>query len=109
MKPNELMIGDWLQYKGQYNAFTFRVEQITKRKVGYHAEPGECRIHHLRLCECQPIAITKEILERNGFERKVEYEKYEWCEGNVELWVILDASVVGEEKNHVSILTPCGA
>ena len=77
MKPNELMIGDWLQYKGQYNAFTFRVEQITKRKVGYHAEPGECRIHYLRLCEFQPILPTTEILEKNGFEiHEGEMEMY---------------------------------
>lgn len=68
MKPNELMIGNWLLYKGRYNTFPFRVEQITKRKVGYHAEPGECRMHYLRLCECQPILLTTEILEKNGFE-----------------------------------------
>lgn len=61
-----LMIGDWLFYRGQYNAFPFRVEQITKKKVGYHAEPNEPRMHYLRLCECQPIPLTSEILEKNG-------------------------------------------
>ena len=64
-----LMIGDWLFYRGQYNAFPFRVEQITKKKVGYHAEPNETRMHYLRLCECQPIPLTSEILEKNGFEK----------------------------------------
>lgn len=75
MKANELIIGDWLQYKGQFNAFTFRVEQITKRKVGYHAEPCENRIHYLRLSECQPIPLTPEILERNGFRLFDEADK----------------------------------
>ena len=71
MKAKELMIGDWLFYKGQFNAFSFKVEQITKRKVGYHAEPNESRMHYIILSECQPIPITPKILERNGF-RKVQ-------------------------------------
>lgn len=69
MKANELMIGDWLFYEGRFNAFPFKVEQITKRKVGYHAEPDESRTHYLTLSECQPIPITPEFLERNGFEK----------------------------------------
>ncbi len=67
MKANELMIGDWLFYKGQFNAFPFKVEQITKRKVGYHAEPNEGRLHYIILSECKPIPITPEFLKRNGF------------------------------------------
>ena len=67
MEAKELMIGDWLFYRGQFNAFSFRVEQITKRKVGYHAEPDESRTHYLTLSECQPIPITPEILEKNGW------------------------------------------
>lgn len=69
MKANELMIGDWLFYEGRFNAFPFKVEQITKRKVGYHAEPNESRMHYITLSECQPIPITPEFLERNGFEK----------------------------------------
>ena len=67
MKAEELMIGDWLFYKGQVAAFPFKVEQITKKKVGYHAEPCENRIHYLILSECDPIPLTPEILEKNGF------------------------------------------
>ena len=66
MKATEIMVGDRLAYRGQYAAFDFRVEQVTKHKIGYHAEPGENRMHYLRLHEVQPIPITPEILERNG-------------------------------------------
>lgn len=62
------MIGDWLFYRGQFNAFCFRVEQITKRKVGYHAELNESRMHYLRLSECQPVQLTVERLILIGFE-----------------------------------------
>ena len=74
MKANEIQIGDWLYYKGQFNAFPFKVESITKKKVGYHAEPNEHRMHYLRLSECKPIPLTPEILEKNGFEKV--YDKY---------------------------------
>lgn len=69
MRAEELMIGDWLFYRGQFNAFPFKVEQIMKKKVGYHAEPNETRMHYLRLCECNPIPLTPEILEKNKISK----------------------------------------
>lgn len=75
MKAEELMIGDWLFYKGQFAAFPFKVEQITKKKVGYHAEPYENRMHYLRLSECKPIPLTPEILEKNGFKMVLDINK----------------------------------
>ena len=67
MRTEELMRGDLLFYKGKLNAFPFKVEQITKKKIGYHAEPNENRMHYLYPSEVVPIPLTKEILERNGF------------------------------------------
>ena len=72
MKANEIQIGDWLYYKGKFNAFPFKVESITKKKVGYHAEPNEHRMYYLRLSECKTIPLTPEILKKNGFELKEE-------------------------------------
>lgn len=65
MKVNEIQIGDWLYYKGQFNAFHFKVESIIKKKVGYHAEPNDHRLYYIRLSECKPIPLTAEILEKN--------------------------------------------
>ena len=67
MKARELQIGDLLYYKGKFNAFPFKVESITKKKVGYHAEPDDHRMYYLRLSDCEPIPLTPEILENNGF------------------------------------------
>ena len=75
------MIGDRLAYRGQFAAFDFRVEQVTKRKVGYHAEPGENRMHYLRLNEVQPIPLTPERLERNGFEKVQNLLVLQWENG----------------------------
>ena len=81
MKATEIMIGDRLAYRGQFAAFDFRVEQVTKQKVGYHAEPGENRIHYLRLNEVQPIPLTPEILEWNGFEKVQNLLVLQWENG----------------------------
>lgn len=67
MKTRELQIGDWLHYKGKFNAFPFKVESITKNKVGYYAEPNDHRMYYLSLSDCEPIPLTPEILENNGF------------------------------------------
>ena len=71
MKLSEqLMRGNWLFFRNKVNAFAFQVEQITRRKVGYHAEPGENRMYYLRLNEeVQPIPLTAELLEKNGFRK----------------------------------------
>lgn len=70
------MRGNWLYYRGQFNAFPFRVEQVTKTKVGYHAKPGESRMHYLRLCECQPIPLDAGQLEKNGWKFNGEDAKF---------------------------------
>ena len=73
MNATDLMIGDWLYYRGKFNAFPFKVEQITKKKVGYHPDPDSNVMAYLRLNEeITPIPLTKEILEVNGFRFNVE-------------------------------------
>lgn len=77
VNSNELMRGNWIFYRGQFNAFPFRVEQVTKKKVGYHAEPGENRMYYLRLNEeVQPIPLTAELLEWNGWKLNGEDAKF---------------------------------
>ena len=76
MKARELQIGDLLYYKGKFNAFPFKVESITKKKVGYYAEPNDHRMYYLRLSDCEPILLTPEILEKNGFKWLLRDSKY---------------------------------
>ena len=61
MRANEIMISDYLSYKGQ----VIKVASITKKKVGYHIKDNEYRMHYARLCECKSVFITSEILEKN--------------------------------------------
>lgn len=64
MRATELQIGDWAKYT---NPPYIKVASITKKKIGYHVKDDEPRMHHVRLCEVEPIPITAEILEKNGF------------------------------------------
>lgn len=65
MKPTELQISDWVLI----DSTPRQVVQLTKSKVGYHTEPNECRMHYARYADVEPIPITAEILEKNGFEQ----------------------------------------
>lgn len=67
------MAGNYLSYNGQI----IKVENITNKKVGYHAKDNECRMHYARLHECKPVPLTPEILEKNGFVLKPD--GWLWC------------------------------
>ena len=87
MKANELMSGDYLSYNGQI----IKVASITKKKVGYHIKENECRMHYARLCECNQVSITPEILEKNGFRVRedtddTEYYYYDGYRINVDFY-----------------------
>lgn len=65
MNTDNLQRKDWLYYRGKFNAFPFQVEQITKKKIGYHAEPNDHRVYFLRWDEAEPIPLSKEFMDRN--------------------------------------------
>lgn len=60
MKKNELRIGNLVKVKGEI----VKVEQITKKKIGYHKEPRENVMHYARLWEIEPIDISKDVLRK---------------------------------------------
>ena len=73
MRTEDLQRKDWLYYKGRFNAFPFQVEQITRKKVGYHAELNENKMYYLHPSEVYPIPLTKEWMARN-FPLNEEYQ-----------------------------------
>ena len=69
----KLQIGDWVKYT---NPPYIQVASITKKKIGYHIKPNESRMHYVRLCEVEPIPITAELLEKNGFSERTDVNGY---------------------------------
>lgn len=64
MKNTELRIGNYVQHNDEI----IKVEQITKRKIGYHRNGDKSCMHYLKYSEIKPIEITEDILIRLGFE-----------------------------------------
>ena len=58
MKAEELRIGNLVKYKGE----VVKVEQITKKKIGYHTQANESRMHYAQIAELEPIPLTEEII-----------------------------------------------
>lgn len=66
MKANELRIGNLVKLNGEI----VKVEQITKKKIGYHKEPRENVMHYAKLCEVEPIVLTEDVMDMIRCEDK---------------------------------------
>lgn len=64
MKANELMVGDLVLHDGK----VIRIDAVHKRKIGYHKTKD--KLTWLFSGQFEPIQLTHEILEKNGFERE---------------------------------------
>lgn len=71
MKNNELRIGNYVQHKGEI----IKVEQITKRKIGYHKYADKRTMQYLKYSEIEPIEITEDILLKIGLEKVKVYSR----------------------------------
>ena len=87
MKATELMIGDWVHVEAHrgFNAQNVKVETIPDNdgdnKYGHHyghigtwLDGGDNDFRDVEVKHLQPIPLTSEILEKNGFILKEEEE-----------------------------------
>ena len=65
MKANELMIGDYIFVKP--SGMFIKVAAVHHKKVAYHAVIN--KLEWVRESLLEPIPLTQEILEKNGFEK----------------------------------------
>lgn len=71
MKANELMIGDWVS---QSNGNAVKIDWIKTGEYGYYDKYGKMEIACTPLLE--PIPLTPEILEKNGFVYEKDFEAF---------------------------------
>lgn len=64
MKASDLMIGDYILAKP--SMMPIQVAAVHNKKIGYHAVTH--KLNWVREGLLEPIPITPEILEKNGFE-----------------------------------------
>lgn len=86
MTPQELRIGNLVQYKGE----VVKVELINKKKIGYHMEENKSWLCYARLVEIEPIPLTEEIIGKYFIHHGASYyrdnsrveiyqTRYGWC------------------------------
>ena len=84
MKPEEIMIGDWvniLNYHYDGSPYAGQVDGIAKKHGTYYLQFGSALSAEIDRCE--PIPITPEILEKNGFVGK----PYAFCKIDEHSWL----------------------
>jgi hypothetical protein len=64
MKVCDLMVGDLVLHDGK----VIRVDAVHKRKIGYHKTKD--KLTWLFSGQFEPVPLTPEILEKNGFYRR---------------------------------------
>lgn len=64
MKPNELQIGDWATCKGKNG----KVKELREHKLLLKTENSVMIVFYNSV---EPILITPEILEKNGFKKEL--------------------------------------
>ena len=81
MKANELMIGDWVKTPKGF----FQVNGIQDNDViGTDYNNGEGADSLFFIDEIEPIPLTADILEKNGFEKQWQYN-YEYFDDDENL------------------------
>lgn len=80
MKASDLMIGDYILAKP--SMMPVQVAAVHNKKIGYHAITH--KLNWVRESLLEPIPITKEILEKNGFSGEMyaifKIDEHVWLE-----------------------------
>ena len=71
MKATDLMYGDWVKIKGHLDYDKVREIAMDEKMQWYIS--FACSATLFRAYEFEPVSITREILEKNGWERKGNY------------------------------------
>lgn len=75
MRADQLMIGDWVKTNDLYKA----IKDVKVRAISQYSVQDETTSQWIDCQHIQPIPLTKDILEKNGFveDRKIKCYTYE--------------------------------
>ncbi len=90
IKATEIQIGDFVIVDGTPR----KVEEITKKKIGYHRKENEPRLYYARLRDVEPIELTEALLCKIGFWKEPKNEKIFSCAESIDEVYAWDASYI---------------
>lgn len=97
MKAEELMIGDYISVKP--SRMPIKVAAVYHEKVAYYAVVN--KLEWVRESLLEPIPLTPEILEKNGFieeQRDCQYKPLQYCVLVDGLWITISGENYFEGK-----------
>ena len=101
MEARNLMIGDTISVKP--SGMPIKVAAVHRKKVAYHAVIN--KLAWVRESLLEPIPLTQEILEKNGFSNKgtlwyLEEDNFELEHNNNDsfIWIVGDVYIVASIK-----------
>lgn len=99
MEAKDLMIGDWVRISDDDTDeyFDAQIKGVDFLDNVYAPIPGEEKPCPFSIDCVEPILLTPEILEKNGFEyndEDAEYAGCTWSDGNIMLHVEYDFRIV---------------
>lgn len=107
MEANELMIGDWVSYKG--NPTKIRTIEIYNVDVGplqVTITYGDriCGLTVIDVSMLKPIPLTPEILEKNGWKQKKGFIQHgNFGNGPLMIWHTEDNKILGNFTHEMEI------
>lgn len=103
MKANELMIGDWVQCRDEFNEVTgpYEIDLISNDEIAFKGEMF-ARVFNNSI---EPIPLTPEILEKNGFVNKKGrfMQKGNFDVPPLIMWHLVDDKILGHPKSQLEI------
>ncbi len=105
METNELMIGDWVYNKhhgknirlNQYDFFTHTHNDFGEQELAPFAKPTTGH-------DLEPIQLTPEILEKNGFVHKTRWmQKGNFGYPPLILWHLLSSKILNRPEHLLEI------
>ena len=99
MKPTDLMIGDWVRVKGHLDYD--KVQEIARDESMQWYISFACSATLCRAYEFEPVLLTPEILEKNGWERNGIFMEKKIDENTHLSWTDICGSVLSQGNYYM--------
>ena len=99
MKPTDLMIGDWVRIKGHLDYD--KVQEIARDENMQWYISFACSATLFRAYKFEPVLLTPEILEKNGWERNGIFMEKRIDENTHLSWTDICGSVLSQGNYYM--------
>lgn len=98
------MIGDWVQHRDEFNEVTgpFKVDLMSNHEIGFEGENFARSLNN----NIEPIPLTPEIFEKNGFERSKVFVEWKY-QNNIVYMIYKPFPYLKIQMEECLVVFPC--